>query len=289
MNKQTSKILSLALLLLAFCTGSDAFSQDKTGILMVHYGTNNDARRQSTIDLLNEEVAKQFPQCEVVEAYTAASVIKSLAKRGIHKMTVAAALDTLKARGCTKVAVQSTMLLDGNMTDIIKSESKQADKQFAKLNIGRALLYSVDDCSDMAEMIEKYLTASKGLNLKNSQVVLVGHGSDSPANAIYSQLDYLLQDEGKKNWHVGTIEGYPTLNTVKRRLATQKCKNVILVPLLYIAGNHLRDDVDGEWRTQLEAGGYKVTVVKSGLGEMPEIRRLIVNKINDLITTETNK
>lgn len=281
MKKRTIRIFSFIVLIVTFCQALSA--EGKTGILMVHYGSNNDASRHATIDMLDSLVVARYPQCEVVEAYTAASVIKTLDKRGIHKMTVAEALDTLKARGCKRVAVQSTMLLDGNMTDVIKLAAKQKKSQFEALNVGRALLYNVDDCRSMTAMIEKYLTSTLRLDLSNAQVVLVGHGSDSPANAVYSQIDYLLKNEGHSNWHVGTIEGYPTLDSTRRLLAKGRSTNVVLVPLLYIAGNHLRDDVDGEWRSQLESDGYTVTVVKSGLGKMPEIQQLIVDKIAELI------
>ncbi len=281
MKKRTIRIFSFIILIVTFCLALPA--EGKTGILMVHYGSNNDASRHATIDMLDSLVAARYPQCEVVEAYTAASVIKTLDKRGIHKMTVAEALDTLKARGCKRVAVQSTMLLDGNMTDVIKLAAKQKKSQFEALNVGRALLYNVDDCRSMTAMIEKYLTSTLGIDLRDKQVVLVGHGSDSPANAVYSQIDYLLKDEGHSNWHVGTIEGYPTLDSTRHLLAKGGSKNVVLVPLLYIAGNHLRDDVDGEWRSQLESDGYTVTVVMSGLGKMPEIQQLIVDKIAELI------
>ena len=121
------------------------------------------------------------------------------------------------------------------------------------------------------------------LSDSNTQVVLVGHGSDSPADATYSQIDYMLKDEGKANWHVGTIEGYPTLQSTKRLLQSNKSKHVILVPLLYIAGNHLYNDINGEWRRQLEAAGYTVDVVTEGLGDMPEIQQLIIRNINQLI------
>ncbi|HCD77419.1 MAG TPA: hypothetical protein DEQ27_03555, partial [Prevotella sp.] len=88
----------------------------------------------------------------------------------------------------------------------------------------------------MIGVISENLLADKTIEAGKSQVVLVGHGSDSPANAMYSQLDYLLKDEGKAEWHVGTIEGYPTIENVERQLRKSKTKRVVLVPLLYIAG-----------------------------------------------------
>ena len=256
---------------------------EKTGILLVHYGTSNDKSRAQTIDKLNSRVAETFPDCAVVEAYSAPSVIKTLAKRGIKKLYISQALDSLKALGCNKLVVQSTMLLDGVMTEMLRTEVVKVKNDFRAVSVVRPLLYSVDDCRTMIEMLTKSLLADKSVATKKSQVVLVGHGSDSPANAMYCQIDYLLKAEGQSSWHVGTIEGFPTIENVEQQLRNSKNKNVILVPLLYIAGNHLYNDINGEWRHQLEAAGYTVDVVTEGLGDMPEIQQLIIRNINQLI------
>lgn len=258
---------------------------EKTGILLVHYGTSNDKSRAQTIDKLNSRVAETFPDCAVVEAYSAPSVIKTLAKRGIKKLYISQALDSLKALGCNKLVVQSTMLLDGVMTEMLRTEVGKVKNDFRAVSVVRPLLYSVDDCRTMIEMITKSLLADKSVATKKSQVVLVGHGSDSPANAMYSQIDYLLKAEGKSSWHVGTIEGFPKIENVEQQLKNSKNKNVILVPLLYIAGNHQKEDIDGVWKTQLQTKGYHVDVFGKGIGEMTEIQNMIIGKIDAQIKT----
>ena len=258
---------------------------EKTGILLVHYGTSNDKSRAQTIDKLNSRVAETFPDCAVVEAYSAPSVIKTLAKRGIKKLYISQALDSLKALGCNKLVVQSTMLLDGVMTEMLRTEVGKVKNDFRAVSVVRPLLYSVDDCRTMIEMLTKSILADKSVATKKSQVVLVGHGSDSPANAMYSQIDYLLKAEGKSSWHVGTIEGFPKIENVEQQLKNSKNKNVILVPLLYIAGNHQKEDIDGVWKTQLQTKGYHVDVFGKGIGEMTEIQNMIIDKIDAQIKT----
>ena len=258
---------------------------EKTGILLVHYGTSNDKSRAQTIDKLNSRVAETFPDCAVVEAYSAPSVIKTLAKRGIKKLYISQALDSLKALGCNKLVVQSTMLLDGVMTEMLRTEVGKVKNDFRAVSVVRPLLYSVDDCRTMIEMLTKSLLADKSVATKKSQVVLVGHGSDSPANAMYSQIDYLLKAEEKSSWHVGTIEGFPKIENVEQQLKNSKNKNVILAPLLYIAGNHQKEDIDGVWKTQLQTKGYHVDVFGKGIGEMTEIQNMIIGKIDAQIKT----
>ena len=253
-----------------------------TGILLVHYGTGNDRSRSVTIDKLDSIVAERFADCKVMEAYAAPSVIRMLGKRGIKKLSIPEALDSLKTLGCQRVVVQSTMLLDGVMTDLLEDYAKKAKGKFSEIKVGRPLLYSVDDCRKMIGVISENLLADKTIEAGKSQVVLVGHGSDSPANAMYSQLDYLLKDEGKQEWHVGTIEGYPTIENVERQLRKSKTKRVVLVPLLYIAGNHQKEDINGVWKEELQKQGYKVSVLGKGLGEMPEVQEMIIERIKAL-------
>lgn len=276
------KTLAALLLCAALATAQNG-GQDKTGILLVHYGTQNEQSRRLTIDRLNERVGEKFPDCKVVEAYAAPSVICTLGKKGIRKLSIAQALDSLKTLGCTRLAVQSTMLLDGVMTDMLNREVAKVRRDFRSVEVARPLLYTVDDCRQMVAMIRKNLEADKSLKAGKSQVVLVGHGSDSPANAMYSQIDYLMKDEGMKDWHVGTIEGYPTVECVERRLKDVKNRSVILVPLLYIAGNHQKEDIDGAWKARLQEKGYSVSVLGKGLGEMTEIQDLIIGNIGKIL------
>ena len=271
--------LILIMLLCCVLGKAQVAAQGRTGILLVHYGTQNDKSRAATIDLLNSRVAREFPDCRVREAYVAQAVVKALGKRGIAKLSVAQAIDSLKAEGCNRIVVQTTMLLDGVMTDIMRRDVESRREGLEAVTVGRPLLYAVDDCRTLVDMIARNIKADGSLPQKDAQVVLVGHGSDSPANAIYSQIDYLAKDEGRAMWHVGTIEGYPSIGCVERRLKLSKAKNVILVPLLYIAGNHQKEDIDGAWRKQLTADGYRVSVVGRGLGEMREVQDMIIESI----------
>ena len=91
------------MMLLALTTWAQNTPSSTTGILVVHYGTQNDASRHATIDRLNTLVAEHFKDTTVMEAYVAPAVIKALGRKGISKLTVGAALDSLKARGCRNV------------------------------------------------------------------------------------------------------------------------------------------------------------------------------------------
>ena len=110
--------------------------------------------------------------------------------------------------------------------------------------------------------------------------VLVGHGTYTPGTATYSQMDYMLKVAGFGNFHVGTIEGYPTFETMLAQLKAAKAKSVTLVPFMFVAGDHAKNDIAGEWREMLEKKeGYTVHVRMEGLGQIPEIQKIFVDHI----------
>ena len=80
---------------------------------------------------------------------------------------------------------------------------------------------------------------------------------------------------------MGTVEGYPGFGEALRRLAERpEVRRTVLYPLMVVAGDHAKNDLAGpepdSWRSQLEAKGYEVSCVLSGLGEYPGIRRGVV-------------
>ena len=92
-------------------------------------------------------------------------------------------------------------------------------------------------------------------------------------------LDYVMKAQGHKNYHVGTIEGYPTMDDVIRELENNKAKEVTLIPFMFVAGDHAKNDIAGEWKDELEKKGYKVNVLLKGLGEYPAIQELFIQHV----------
>ena len=76
-----------------------------------------------------------------------------------------------------------------------------------------------------------------------------------------------------------TIEGYPTFDAVLALLKGQQARRVTLVPLLFVAGDHATNDIAVEWKEQLQQQGFAVSLAIEGLGEVPEIQDLYVNKV----------
>ena len=89
----------------------------------------------------------------------------------------------------------------------------------------------------------------------------------------------MLHANGHTNYHVATIEGYPTQATAIRRIKAMKGKQVTLIPLLFVAGDHANNDISVEWKETMEKEGLSVDVRLEGLGEVPEIQDLYIEKV----------
>lgn len=248
----------------------------KTAVLMVHYGTVNAESRAKTIDVINKKIAEAFPRSEVREAYSSKMVINALRKKGVQKTSVLAALEQLKTDGYKKVVVQTTNLLDGLITELIKEDVRAMKASFDTIIVDKPLLWGVDDCKWLAELIATRVKAGD-----DDEVILVGHGTDGPANAVYALMDYVFHDMDYKNFHVATIESYPGMDSIKKILKEKKAKHVILYPLLMIAGNHVAEDIGGRWKTALEMAGYTVDLQLEGLGELKEVQDKLIGQIKD--------
>ena len=94
-----TSLLSLLLAVSLFCAaheGGNFVSSDmlasmkpgeKAALLMVHFGTTHDDTRAQTIDAVNAQAHKAFPDLEFREAYTSRIIIRRLKARGIAAPT----------------------------------------------------------------------------------------------------------------------------------------------------------------------------------------------------------
>ena len=108
---------------------------------------------------------------------------------------------------------------------------------------------------------------------------MVGHGTYTPATAQYAMLDYMLKEKGFKDYSVGTIEGYPTFDTMVAQVKANGTKKVLLIPFMFVAGDHAKNDIAGEWKEMLEKEGFTVSAQLEGLGQIPEIQEIFIDHI----------
>ena len=94
-----------------------------------------------------------------------------------------------------------------------------------------------------------------------------------------------MENLGYKNVFIGTVEGEPEDTSCEAVIAKVKeagYKNVILRPLMVVAGDHANNDMAGDdddsWKSQFEASGEfdSVDTQIAGLGEIADIQQIYV-------------
>ncbi|WP_281644011.1 sirohydrochlorin cobaltochelatase [Bacteroides zoogleoformans] len=253
---------------------------EKAALLMVHFGTTHHDTRALTIDAINAQAQAAFPGQAFREAYTSRIIIRRLKERGIEKQTPLDALLTLRGEGYTHIIIQSTNVIDGMEMESLRRDVEAVRPFFKEIRVGTPLLYSVEDAGKVADILARRLKATvSGKETAKRHFVLVGHGTHTPATAIYSQIDYMLKAGGLTNFHVATIEGYPTFSTMLAQLKAAKATRVTLVPFMLVAGDHAKNDIAGRWKEMLEKEGFTVSVHPESLGQIPEIQEMFIGHI----------
>ena len=270
------KHLFITLCLLSVALFSSA-QGEKTALLITHYGSSDSDTRALTLDVITREAKETFPQFEVREAYISPIVRRRLEKQGVHKDSPVDALLKLRSEGYSHVLIQSTTLIEGSEMTSVRRDAESVKPFFKEIKVGNPLLYTVEDCEKVIEILTQEQPGKK------EDVIYVGHGNQLPSTATYAMLDYMMKAHGLKNFHVSTIEGYPTLGATLAQLKETRPKQVTLIPLLLVCGNHTKEDIVGVWKPEMEKAGYQANVRMQGLGEQPAIRKLYMEHIEALL------
>jgi sirohydrochlorin cobaltochelatase len=88
------------------------------------------------------------------------------------------------------------------------------------------------------------------------------------------------------NVFVGTVEGYPAFEDVLLKLKAAQIEEVVLMPFMLVAGEHVHHDLagshDDSWKTVLEKEGFEVKIYLHGLGENPAFREIYLHHIEQV-------
>ena len=266
----------------------------KKAILVVSFGTTNQAALRNSIEKIENEIKEAYPEYEVRRAFTSRTVIRRLAEAGgVRFDTEREALDRLAAEGYDEVYVQPLHVVAGaeyeKLRSVIVHLAHAKEKPFAKLRLGRPLLFYMGQ----EETADDYLIAIDALKEQLPQigakeaVLLMGHGGLHPANAAYGALQLKLEEAGLERVFVYTIEGFPSFETVLKKLRKMNIEKVTLQPFLLVAGDHVHNDMVGSepdsMMSMLCQAGFEVDVRMESLGQNEAIRRIYLRHLQDVI------
>lgn len=259
-------------------------SETKKAILVVSFGTSMNESREKTIDVIEQNIQKTYPDYKVYRAWTSKMIIRKILKRdNLHINTVTEAMQQIIKDGVTDLIVQPTHIINGIENDIMKDDVLAYKSHFQTLVIGNPLLTTVDDnVSVLQAVIKEFPDISK-----DDVLVFMGHGTNHHANAVYAALDYTFKDLGYENMFMGTVEAYPSMEALMKLVKSYQPKKVHLAPFMVVAGDHANNDMAGDdedsWKSQFKANGFDVECHIKGLGEYTGIQQIFLNHVEEAI------
>ena len=269
-------------------------------ILVVSFGTSFNDSRVADIKGIEDAIQAAFPDWSVRRAFTAQIIINHVqARDGEAIDNMDQALERAVANGVKELVVQPTHLMHGAEYDEMMEALEGYKDKIEKITVAEPLLGEVG--SDAAvinadkEVTAKAVVAAAAADAgfadaaaaadAGTAFVLMGHGTAHVAKVTYSQMQTQMDKLGYDNVFIGTVEGEPeetSCEAVIEAVKAAEYKNVILRPLMVVAGDHANNDMAGEeedtWKSMFQAdGGFdSVTAQIAGLGSIPAVQELYV-------------
>lgn len=254
----------------------------KPAILVVSFGTTYVDTRAKNITAVLEAVAAANPDYPVYEAWTSSMIMRALEKKGTHVDNVTEALVKIHEDGITDLYVLPTHLLYGEEYDKMNAMLDAQRGNFDSITVAQPLL------ADEAALRTVLKAVGDGLPCQADEaLVLMGHGTPHFCNTVYAALDYHAKDLGLGHLFVGTVEAYPDVDVVLKKVKEGNFKKVALTPLMLVAGDHATNDMasseEDSWNTIFKQNGYETRPVIRGLGEYETIQQEYMNRLSAIL------
>ena len=278
-------------------------------ILVVSFGTSFNDSRVADIKGIEDAIQAAFPDWSVRRAFTAQIIINHVqARDGEAIDNMEQALDRAAANGVKELVVQPTHLMHGAEYDEMMDALDAYRDKFDKIAVAEPLLGEVGTDATVInadkEAVAKAVVADAAADAgfadaaaaakEGTAFVLMGHGTAHVAKVTYSQMQTQMGKLGYDNVFIGTVEGEPEETACEAVIEAVKAagyKNVILRPLMVVAGDHANNDMAGSeedsWKSLFEADGSfdSVTAQIAGLGSIAEVQDLYVAHTQTAIDT----
>lgn len=281
----------------------DSLNSDEIGeneLLVVSFGTSFNDSRVEDIGGIEKALIEANPDWSVRRAFTAQIIINHVQARDGEKIdNVDQALDRAVANGVKNLVVQPTHLMHGAEYDEMTEAINGYKDKFESVAIAEPMLGEVgddatvinDDKKAVAQAITDTACKEAGFDSMDAAAeagtafVFMGHGTSHTANVTYDQMQTQMENLGLKNAFIGTVEGKPedtACDKVIEKVKEAGYKNVVLRPLMVVAGDHANNDMAGDeedsWKSQFVASGNfdKVDCQIEGLGRIEAVEKLYV-------------
>ena len=279
----------------------DPRNQDDIGeneLLVVSFGTSFNDSRVADIKGIEDALQEANPDWSVRRAFTAQIIINHIQARDGEKIdNMDQALERAVANGVKNLVVQPTHLMHGAEYDEMCEAIEAYRDKFESVSIAEPMLGEVGSDATVInadkEAVAKAITAAAVADAgfesldaakdAGTAFVFMGHGTAHVAKVTYSQMSTQMQTLGYENVFIGTVEGEPEETSAEAVIEAVKAAgytNVVLRPLMVVAGDHANNDMagsdDDSWKTMFEAAGFTVDCQIHGLGEIADVQALYV-------------
>ena len=279
----------------------DPRNQDEIGekeLLVVSFGTSFNDSRVEDIKGIEDALAEAFPDWSVRRAFTAQIIINHIQARDGEKIdNMEQALDRAVANGVKTLVVQPTHLMHGAEYDEMCEALDAYKDKIETIVVSEPMLGEVGDDATVinadkeavAKAVVDAAVADGGFESaakageEGTAFVFMGHGTAHVAKVTYSQMQTQMNKLGYDNVFIGTVEGEPEETACENVIEAVKAAgytNVVLRPLMVVAGDHANNDMagsdDDSWKTMFEAADLNVTCQIAGLGRIDTVEALYV-------------
>ncbi|GIM27518.1 sirohydrochlorin cobaltochelatase [Clostridium polyendosporum] len=257
----------------------------KKAILIVSNGTSDIEALRTSIDKIEEKVREEFKDYQLFRAFSSSRIISKLKEKyNIVVSTPEETLDYIEQQGFEELIVQPLYILCGIEYEMLKNtvESFKTKSNLKKIVLGKSALVFGDEkrTFNFIESIKEVIPTDKPL-------VFMAHGTRSLSGICYEDLSASFKAFGLNNIYIGAVEGTPSIYEIIKNLKKDKIKELILAPLLIVAGYHAKRDmassIDTSWKSILQLEGFKVEVKLRGLGEIDDFHDFLINSIRESI------
>lgn len=237
----------------------------KKAVGIVSFGTSYREAELSCIRPVEQTIAQAFPDRDAFRAFTSRIIARSIKRRGEDVENEQELLERLNAEGYEDILLVTTHIIPG-------FEYEKLTRLAAGCRLSQPLIACADDEEWVAQLLEE-IAAEEGHTL-----LVMGHGTEHAADEIYARIQKRLSG----NVFVGCAEGERTLEAILPELERLESKQVVLMPMMLVAGDHARNDLAGDdadsWKSVLTARGFDVRVRMQGLGALKKVQQRYVEK-----------
>lgn len=281
----------------------DPRNQDEIGdneILVVSFGTSFNDSRVSDIKGIEDAIQEANPDWSVRRAFTSQIIINHIQARDDESIdNMDQALERAVSNGVKNLVIQPTHLMHGSEYDELMDAVEEYQDQFETVEVAEPLLGEVgtdatvlnEDKKAVAEAVTEEAVKEAGYDSieaaeeGSTAFVFMGHGTSHTAKVSYSQMQTQMKELGYDNVFIGTVEGEPeetSCEAVMEAVKEAGYKNIVLRPLMVVAGDHANNDMAGDdedsWKSMFEKSGEfdSVSTQVSGLGSIDAIQKIYV-------------